>query len=181
VTRAWIAAALLCAGCASFSDVPPIPEQPRHGPALPTARLAVTHQYLVEANNGWVVADLPNTADRAERAIRERGWVLVTNDEQSPLLTVDLTEYQNGGGTGLVNVLTGFIIPGATDYRTLLKLSWKDGPNTELACRREADSRTWNEVFLVFLYPFNRPLRVRGEITEALTLQCLAELLEKAR
>src|SRR5262249_47040559 len=140
---------------------------------------AMTHQYLVEANDGWIVADLPNTADHAERAIRDRGWVLVTNDAQSPLLTVDLTEYQNGGGTKLVNLLTGFLVPGATDYRTLLKLSWKDGPDSELACRREADTRTWNEIFLVFLYPFYRPLAVRGQVTEALTLQCLADVLDQ--
>jgi len=176
----WISFGALLSSCASFSDLPP---RPTHSPPERATELGVhlttVQKGFLQVGREWIEFAPSGLVDTAADAIRDSGWVQVAlESETAPTLEVELSEYQ-GAGPGLLVFLTAFVIPGTVDHHLALKLSLSDSPGAKSTCTRSADTRTWYQTFLVFVYPFRSPAYERMKATEALALQCLAELLER--
>jgi hypothetical protein len=173
----WISLGALFSSCASFSDLPPRPTYSSLAPL--SVHLTTTQKAFLRAGREWIDFASSGLADSAVDAIRESGWVRVApDDELAPTLELDFAEYQDNG-LGLLSLLTAFVVPGTVDHHIALKLSLHDSSEPKSTCSRSADSRTWYQTLLVFVYPFRSPAYERMQASEALALECLAELLEQ--
>src|SRR5258706_11412448 len=177
---AWISCSALLCGCASFSDLPPRPTYSLPSGATPLSiHLTTKQKAFLQVGREWI--DLPTTGlvDVASDAVRDSGWVRAApSSDVAPTLEIELIEYQSEG-PGLLVLLTGFVLPGAVDHHLELKLTLSASPGAESTCSRSADMRTWYQTFLIFVYPFRSSGYRRIKATEALALQCLADLLER--
>jgi hypothetical protein len=129
--------------------------------------------------SAWEDFDWLSGIASAEQAIAESGWVtVVTAQTPAPTLALELTEHQGEDPAGLT-FLTGFVIPSSLDRNIALKLEWLADGAPPATCARSADVRTWYQTLLIVAYPFRAPGYRRMKTTQALALQCLAELLER--
>jgi hypothetical protein len=175
---AWLPIAAVVSGCASFTEVPPIPSfAPPRSPL--GVRIVAKDESYFQAGRRWIeVIDFGLSKDAAN-TIRESGWVGVASDiGPAPTLVLKVTQYQ-GAGPALLVLLTGFVFPGPVDYHIDLKLELVEVDATRYTCARSADTRTWYQTFLILAYPFRSPAYRRMKTTDALALQCLAELLQQ--
>jgi hypothetical protein len=170
--------ALLVLGCASFSDRPAPPDWT--GPANPiSASLTTSGSSLLQiGRDDW--KEMPQTSlpKVAADAIWNSGWVVRTSSESdaSTRLELKVTQYQ-GAGPGLFSLLTVFVIPGWIDHRINLELTSSTPLNITTRCSRSVQMRTWYQTLLIFAYPFRSPAYGRIKASEAMALDCLAEVL----
>jgi len=120
-----------------------------------------------------------NLARAGEDAIWRSGWVVGTIDDgEVSDLRLSVARYQ-GPGVGLLSVLTAYFIPGVVDIRIDVAVKLSRSAHGTRECSRSHELRVWYQTLLIFVYPFRSP--TRGEIAsvQALTLECLAEILER--
>jgi len=176
-----LAALLWVTACASFTSRPSRPDYAGPGRALPV-RLNVTERGMQEQGDGrW--ADRPGNgelAHSATQAIVASGWIDEHRyDESSPLLDVRISNYQSDG-PNFASVITACLVPGMLDNRITIDAELAPPRGEVLKCSREIDVRTWFQTFLIVLYPVFSPRAARAESTDALALQCVAELLKQS-
>ena len=176
-----ISSLVLAVGCASFSERPAPPQY--KGPSQQVILRLTTDERarLQVGRDEWI--DMPFTADlasSASQAIWRSGWVRPTQSGSStPQLTLHILEEQSQG-PGLLPMLTVFVIPGVVDHRVTLDAAFSVSDGSTLQCSRAVEMRTWYQTALIFVYPFRSPAHGRLKATEALALQCLSELLQRA-
>jgi len=177
---AAVATAALVAGCATFSTRP---ERPVIGPTAnppPVTTLVSERAFLEAGRDNWINWPSAGLADFAASAVTSSGLVRNAQDrEPSAVLELSITEHQ-AQGPGLLTFASALLIPGAVDHRLQVDVKLTDLSGNTAACTRTADSRTWYEMFLIFAYPFGAPSYERIKASEALALQCVAELLQPA-
>lgn len=170
-------ALMLCeVGCASFTAPPLVPNHaPAQHPLEVTLRVSEA-SFLQVGPDEWIDWPSSGLAATTADAIWESGWVRHAGGVYQARLTLSLRHYQ-GAGSGLLPLLTAFVIPGTIDHRLELDLTLDDSPADTVTCHRSADTRTWYQPILIVAYPFRSPGYGRMRIYQALALQCLAEVL----
>jgi len=176
-----LCALALAAGCASFASQPPLPDWAGpHHPLL--VRFDVSERGMLQVGeDGWT--DLPGNsalAKAAAKAVRDTGWIAEQRfDQKSPRLDLHIANYQSDG-PGIIVMFSGFLVPGVVRHRITLDASYQVGNDPPLSCSRTEEVTTWYQTFLLFVYPFATPPSGRAKVTNALALQCVAEILKQA-
>jgi len=177
---ATLSALFLAADCASFTSRPPFPDWA--GPLKPLpVRLTVTEREMQLEDGRW--ADRSGSGELAHsvtKRIHGQDWVEERRyDESAPLLDVRITNY-HGDGPNFASVLTACLVPGTLDNRITVDVSLSERDGEVMKCAREIEVRTWYQTFLIVLYPLFSPRAVRAQATEALALQCVADVMKQS-
>lgn len=166
---------------ASFTPLPTVADsRPTEQPIVLELETANAAKLQVGLDH-WIRWPSVDLAGQAADAIFESG--LVTRPEsadQPDAMSGELVvrTFQGMLNPGLA-MFTGFIIPGVVDYdvEVVLRMS---GPGDEAhACERAYTQRVWNQVFLIFAYPFRSPAYRRSQAVDRMAVECLYELLDE--
>ena len=166
--------------CATFSERPPFPRYT--GPPEPIpVRLRIEEVAKLDVGwDDWIdhPGGTPGLAEWGGGALLRSQWVRLAPDPgEADVLWLWVGSRQNRG-PGLFSLGTLFAIPGFIDHGIQLQLTLRPGTDREMICRREIVMRTWYQTLLILFYPFKSPEHYRLKSVEALSLDCLAELLQ---
>jgi hypothetical protein len=174
---------LVAVGCrASFTPLPsePVPPPAAHPPTLrlETANLA----QLERTPDNWVDWYATDIAGIASRAIWQSRWVVPHNGASEPDLNGTLTvrTFQRYTTPGIA-IFTAMVIPSVTVTKVEVELTVGSGTAAIRSCTRSYIQRTWNQVFLLLVYPFRAPAHRKFVAAERLALSCLSDLLAEKR
>jgi len=175
-----LSALLLATACASFTSPPALPDYA--GPRNPLPfRVTVTEREMQLEDGRWTDrSGSGELARSATKVILHSDWIDEHRyDETAPLLDVRIANY-HGEGPNPLTVATGCLLPGTLDNRITVEVSLSSRDGDVVKCSREIEVRTWFQTFLIFAYPLASPRKVREQATDALAMQCVAEVLKQS-
>ncbi len=144
---------------------------------MPVQLTTSEKSFLEVGYNHWEPWPSAGLAALAADAMWRSGWIREPRSGDSAAhLSLSLTHYQSG--SGLLWLVSAFLIPASQDHRFEIELTGTMSPEVSAKCTRSAETRTWYQLFLVLVYPFRSPAYGHIKLSQALALQCLAELLE---
>ena len=176
------AALAILAGCrASFTPLPPEPRRSDDA-RLPGLSLETNNVAKLQVGrDDWIDWRSTDFAAEAAETIRRSGWIAQSDGTgQEPAIRGTLIVRTHQGFTRPgISPFTAFLIPSVTDTRIELELNVRDEDGGLRSCTRSYAQRAWNQVLLVFAYPFRSPVHRKFQATNRLALGCLLELFEE--